>query len=54
MTEYPVVWALSALTLGELTVLGAFAVITFMFMIVSVPLVFFIKALHKVILGWDI
>lgn len=54
MMEYSAVWALSALALGEITVLAAFGLITFMLMLVSWPLMFFLKALHKVILGWDI
>lgn len=48
------IWALSALALGELTVLAAFALITFLFTLISYPLMFFLKALYKVILGWHI
>lgn len=51
---YGVVWALSALALGMLTVLAAFAVITFMFTLVAWPLMFFLKSLYNVILGWKI
>ncbi len=49
-----VVWSLSALALGMLTVLGSFAVITLIFTIVCWPLMFFFKAVYKVILGWRI
>jgi hypothetical protein len=49
-----VIWALSALALGELTVFAAFALITFIFTLVIWPLMFFLKALYTVILGWRI
>lgn len=49
-----VVWALSALALGEITVLAAFALITLLFTIICVPLMFFARSLYKVILGWHI
>lgn len=52
--NYDVVWALSGLALGEMTVLAAFAAITLVFVIMSIPLIFFLKALYKVILGWRI
>lgn len=49
-----VVWALAALALGEITVFAAFALITLLFTIICVPLMFFLKALYTVILGWRI
>ncbi len=54
MTTIPVVWALSALALSELYALACFAVITLVFTIIAVPLMFFLKAIYKVILGYNL
>lgn len=53
MNEYATVWALSALALGEMTVIMAFGVVTFIFMFIAWPLMYFLKALYRVFLGYD-
>lgn len=51
--EYGTVWALAALALGEITVLAAFGLVTFVLMIVTWPLLFFLKSIYNLILGYD-
>lgn len=49
-----VIWALSAIALSEIFALGAFILITIMFTIIAWPLMFFLKSLYTVILGYKI